>query len=141
MSGGIQGLVDDINKAAQMERSKYHVTVGKLIDRLETLPGHWAVRFSTGDGSPWATHSYRGDYCDMGISAQRKLVTVSMLLAQFKALLGTKIHGYKGGTYTVDRNTPLWRSNDSGHYSQEAIVGIEALEKYDVVHLEVRHVA
>ena len=139
MSGGIQGLVDDINKAAQMERSKYHVTVGRLIDVLGNLPGSWIVLFSTG-GYPNDTHSYRGDYCDMGISAGKGLVTVSMALAKFKALLGTEIYGYKGGTYTVHRDTPLWQSNDSGHYSQEAITRINVNPLDHEVELEVRHV-
>jgi hypothetical protein len=82
------------------------VTLGKLIERLEVLPGNGAW-----DGliDP---HSYRGFYQQIGFSRARTTFGKSKALATQS--IGSVFRGYKGGQFTMTAETPVWLSSRGG---------------------------
>lgn len=102
------------------------ITLGKLIAELEKLHplafvmyDHWGLR-------PTTFRSYRGYYEDLALGVEQggSPATVAQLLANAKAMLGTTIDGWKGGSYRVDAETGVWAA-EWGQTSDIAIVGIE----------------
>ncbi len=79
-----------------------HITLGVLIDWLERQDPNAVVKHGMVD-----PHSYRGIYSDLAF--QPKLnVSFGQMLNEAKRALGNVYHGYKGGEYEVDNNTPVW---------------------------------
>jgi hypothetical protein len=123
MSFPNQQFFDAIAKAAQMERTNYHLTLGALIEGLGALANKdQAIRFADGK-YPADFDSYRGYYSDLMISADDEKATVQGVLARAQACVGKTFQGYKGGDFTMDVRTPLWR-DEYGHCANEAITGL-----------------
>lgn len=96
--------------------------LGELIDTLEKLPSEAEVRFDTGD-SPKRFDSWRGVYAQLTLirnGSKRK--TVGQLLAEARAADGGVFKGYKGGDFTMDRDTPVW-ADDYGECVYNALIG------------------
>lgn len=103
----MQALVDSMNEMGRLQRSNYHVTLGKLIKALQKAKGN--VRFADG-GSPGMEMSYRGYYSDLAFEAKSTPVAASDLLRQCQNALGSTYEGYKGGNFKMAEDTPLWRA-------------------------------
>ena len=76
--------------------------LGHLIDFLETLDPEATVR--DGFGSP---HSDRGSYDELAFSPQEE-AKVGDMLAHAKSAEGGTFTGWKGGDFTMDRDTPVY---------------------------------
>lgn len=81
------------------ERSRTQMTIGKLIDVLESMYRNTPVNL----GDP---HSYRGYYSDLGLTPCD--ATVQDLLNDCRSAMGRVFYGYKGGEFIMHENTPVW---------------------------------
>lgn len=93
-----------------------HLTLGRLIAILRDLPAKSVVGFDVAsDLIPTRFDSYRGDYSEvalgynMGMESPSK--EVGVLLVQARHVVGHVLHGYKGGSYTMNEATGLWMAN------------------------------
>jgi len=117
----LQKVVDAVSLSMKGERSRYHLTLGKLIEKLSESGVDQPVTFDRG-GSPGEFGSYRGHYSDLYMEVEEAPVTSFDLLARAKAALGATYEGYKGGDFTMGKDTPLWRATYS--HCGEAVIGI-----------------
>ena len=105
----MQKVMKGIIATAALDRSKYHLTLGKLISALAAMPDDAVVRFDHG-ASPGVLDSYREYYSDLAFESMGKPVTVDSLLVYARAALGCEYRGYKGGDYMMTQTTPLWNA-------------------------------
>lgn len=100
---GLQMMIDEMNRASCAERAKSQLTLGGLIDALSAMPPDAQV---ANLGEPG---SYRGYYSDLYF-ARVAVGTrpASELLDIARKCMGEVFQGYKGGDFTMSRNTPLW---------------------------------
>mgnify|MGYP001607367860 CR=1 FL=1 len=123
----MQKFVDAIDVSARSSRKDYHLTLGKAIAMLESLPTDMQVKFDCGPVAPYDPHSYRGYYSDLAFERGNDTVLVSDFLSQCRAALGAVFEGYKGGDFTMDNDTPLWAS-EYGRCSGIAIIDLQVRE-------------
>jgi len=105
----IQKLFDAISEASRNTRKDYHLTLGELIDVLDAAPPDAVVTFS-GGGGIGRERSYRGYYHDLALEPAAEAGTAADLAKRMKAAAGSTYEGYKGGDYTMNLDTPLWRA-------------------------------
>jgi len=77
--------------------------------------------------APGSFASYRGYYDQLALSyvaGSEQTLSVISLLAQARTAIGSRFTGYKGGTFVMGPDTPLWASN-YGDVSDLAIIGVE----------------
>ena len=103
-----------------------HMTLGKLITKLKSRDGDAVVYFDFCNLIPTSFRSYCG-YCEQlalgytnDIQAQ---MTVTQLRESAIACLNNTFTGYKGGGYTMTRDTKVWADNID-RASGTAITGI-----------------
>lgn len=128
----IQAMMNAMMAATKDERSRYHLTLGGLIEALEAAPAKAVVTFSDGQ-RPREMCSYRGYYSDLAISCGSKPMTAKGLLSIARAALNAEFTGYKGGEFMMMEETPLWRS-EYGHDSGEAIISADVMQGGVVLH-------
>lgn len=116
-------MLNAVIDAAAQERSKYQMTLGKMIAALDDAHPSAVVMFSEDGFSPNYLGSYRGYYSDLMVTAKDAPMTV----AKFRALLikanGRTFTGYKGGDFVMTDKTPLWR-DEYGCASGNAIMAV-----------------
>ena len=95
-------MIDGMVAHNQKVRATEQMTLGSLIDVLESMPEDNEI---DGIGEP---HSYRGYYCDLAFEKMPNKTTAGELLAVCKDAMGEVFEGYKGGDYMMGRNTPIW---------------------------------
>lgn len=123
----LQRTFDAMSEAARSTRSRYHLTLGQLIDALQTAKRTATVVFSDDtSASPGDFLSYRGYYADLAIQSVPH-ATVQDVYEHARLALNNSFEGYKGGTFHMGEDTPLWVS-EYGSASGRAIVGIEVGE-------------
>ena len=128
----VQGLMDVINESSRETRGNYHLTLGELVaflDRTE-VDDNTPVIFDN-QMHPGAEDSYRGYYSDLAFAPVYSLVTFAVFRDQCKHALDCSYEGYKGGTFKMDRLTPLWCA-DHGDSTGLAIMGV-ALDRGFIV--------
>jgi len=103
----LQRMVNAISAASRRDRSRYHLTLGELIEKLEGVSPGWSVKFSSGKG-PGDADSYRGYYSDLSFEPTDRDVTAGDLLDRAKTALNATFTGYKGGDFVMGPDTPLW---------------------------------
>ncbi len=96
-------------------RQKYHLKLGELIEALESANKDAPVYLIVNEQHRWPTvvGSYRGYYSDLAIEHEpatdfEDRATVEEFLAHLKQALDSTMTGYKGGEFTMDKDTPLW---------------------------------
>jgi hypothetical protein len=89
------------------------MTLGQIIDVLKRKKQDDSVRFDFVYFHPKGIHSYRGYYDQLaiGYSNEGDDPTVAELLKMCEDADGKDFTGYKGGTYTMDRDTVVWVAN------------------------------
>lgn len=109
------------------------MTLGELIDALRHMPRNEVVIFDFGRFVPQELHSYRGYYEDLAIgyaqvewAAEPKVANV---LATLRAAVGKDFYGWKGGSYTIGSDTPVWVSTAEGDAGNTVIIGVEATDQ------------
>ena len=103
------------------------MNLGQFIENLSSFPKSLLVVFITKtnkkyypkiikyhseENNPKIFHSYRGYYCDIAISIGKKITnhTVASILTDANDSIDFQFTGYKGGYYTMNRNSYLWVS-------------------------------
>lgn len=136
MSDILQTLIDEhLSKLAE-QRSKEMFTLGNLIDELEKYPKDWGVYILPFNLVPEEFCSYRGYYEDLNLTvitrseaiSKNKEMTVGRLLEMAKEANGKTFYGYKGGEFTMNRNTPIWVGDED--YSTGVAIA-EVKKAYD----------
>lgn len=117
----MQGL--GLGKALQSGRSRYHLTLGQLLDFLGKVDESLVVEFDVGK-SPAKPHSYRGYYEDLAIQESPFQVTVKEFFGEMMKTLGAPFQGYKGGEYVMGADTPLWKGDYGTTLHSRAIMGV-----------------
>lgn len=108
--------------------------LGQLIDALEKrkLDGPQQVVFDFCGVAPVGCHSYRGFYDHLALDPadydeiRRRGIdnpTVDSVLGMLRNALQDTFDGWKGGSYRMRRETPLW-VDQRGEYNGTAVVGI-----------------
>lgn len=107
------------------------ITLGALIDALsaidtldrdgrekEVMYDRWFVRVTT-------VASYRGyyDHLALGWAQDGERTTITVALERLRSAIGQTFSGYKGGSYRMNRDTPIWADN-WGQGAGVAIVGV-----------------
>ena len=105
----MQKLVDLMNATSMATRSRYQMTLGKLIDVLGSSDPSLLVVYGGADsGAPGDEDSYRGYYSDLSFDASGSDVTVASLKERCEKALGATYQGYKGGDFVMSKDTPIW---------------------------------
>ena len=91
------------------------MTLGALIDQLSQRPQEQRLTFEFGAMQPTTLKSYRGDYRDLAIGydlpGTRPHVTVAGFMAKCRDVENSTLEGYKGGMFTMTRDTEVWVAN------------------------------
>jgi len=111
-----------------MENAKMTITetirLGAFIELLKKESKTNPIRYDFGYFIPRGIGSYRGyyDHLALGFWGEGE-ITVGEVLKLCQEALGKRFEGYKGGTYLMDNDTPLWVANYS-HCHDTGILGI-----------------
>jgi hypothetical protein len=127
----IQKFCDALGEAGRNTRKNYHLTLGDLAKGLADAPTPLPVVYDVG-GSPFDPGSYRGYYADLAFDSKDSSVSAGELLAEAQGAIGKTFTGYKGGDFTMDADTPLWRAN-YGHCGR-AIIGMSVEADKIILH-------
>ena len=119
-------------------------SLGALVDALAPIKPDANVWFDFGHTVPTDLHSYRGlyDHLAVGwayIDDMPEVPTVEAVSRVLDDADGREFVGYKGGSYRMDRDTPVWVDRP-GDASGTAIVGIDRLYDDGIVFIITRHV-
>lgn len=127
----ITGALNLMMDVERQSRSRYHLTLGGLINFLQ-------IKLAQGNGEtpvvfsdnfmlfPTSVGSYRGYYSDLAIETDGIAecgCDVEGLLDILLDTLDQELTGYKGGEFTMGEDTPLWRAN-YGQAPSDAIVDV-----------------
>ena len=111
------------------------MTLGELIEKLEayiTLDGKKKserILIDFAGLMPTGLSSYRGYYHQLAIEydeatwADRKDMRIAKFLKLCKEAVGKEFTGWKGGEFTMSKDTPLWVAN-SGNTGSTIVTGV-----------------
>lgn len=105
--------------------------LGRWIKALSELPPGAPVHFDDGT-SPGDLASWRGRYEQLTLTTGDALVDVSTLLVDARSAIGREFEGYKGGTFTMDEDSPVW-ADDYGQANGRGIIGITGGDRSVVI--------
>ena len=100
-----QALIEGLGVIWQRERAESQMTLGGLISGLSLLSPDLHVANLVN------AHSYRGYYCDLAFELKPGTRQAGELLADCQSAMGRRFEGYKGGSYMMGENTPVWVAN------------------------------
>lgn len=115
------------------------LTLGELVELLGYMAerSEWrkaddleeaVVIYDFGYIFPTKIDSWRGSYDEVAINYQTshaaKPMTITKFYNMIKGQIGTKMHGWKGGEYTISEMCPVWVAN-RGETGETAVVGVE----------------
>lgn len=109
-----------------MKMLSKQLSLSELIMRLRTFDPMLVMSITRLGLRPGGFSSYRGYYDHLALAWTAEPgppVLSSDLLAQAQWCMGRQFEGWKGGSYTMGPQTPLWLSN-RGDASDMAIVGL-----------------
>lgn len=87
------------------------LTLGDIITKLELLSPDTPILFDFGP-SPTKLDSWRGSYAELALGfTDTTPNTVGNLLTECLSAVNRTFLGYKGGEYTMDRQTSVWVAN------------------------------
>jgi hypothetical protein len=98
---------------------------------LGSQPKDNEVYFNFGDFFPMGIASYRGYYDQLALGyfsdteSLNKPKLVSDWLNDLTLCIGKQFGGYKGGSYTMDKDTPIWVSN-WGQATGTTVIGVQS---------------
>jgi len=128
------GVLRDTGRSV---RSDYHLTLGQAITALESLKDPNApVVFDWHGFYPGAPNSYRGYYADLALDWGEDPIVVDILLRSLVGSLGQEFGGYKGGSFLMGADTPLW----AARYGALGRAIIDIKQENGVVTLETKEI-
>lgn len=95
----INARMEQMSKEWFAERSRTQMTLGGLIDVLESMDRTVQINL----GHP---NSYRGYCSDLALEPCN--ATVQDLLNECRSVMGHVLYGYKGGEFIMHQSTPVW---------------------------------
>lgn len=126
----------------QRKKSFYdsdQLSIGEIIERLEACGTKWmdnqdkTVRYDFGTAVPTSLGSWRGVYSELALGydltgydnndSNYEDYTVESLLEELKSGIGNTYHGWKGGDYTMNEDTPVWVANE-GNVGSTIIIDV-----------------
>jgi hypothetical protein len=110
-----QYINDMLVKMQEIRKDSIQFSLGDIIERLKELPQDIPILLGEAE-------SYRGYYTDLSFNPLDEPRTVKEALKEAEKANGSTFEGYKGGDFTMARDTPVWFS----HYGDTgtAIIGI-----------------
>lgn len=104
------------------------LSLGELIDRCEKIlkggNGECYVVFDFENAHPESFDSWRGIYAELALGFQfERSVKLSEFIESAKDAVGQTFYGYKGGEFTMTKDTPVWVAN-YGNSGGTAVVGV-----------------
>jgi len=127
------------------------LTLGEIIAKLEPIVekqkaviekyGHEAtVQYDFEYLFPTSIDSWRGIYAELALNFESEgtRMTVSDFLKMLKDAVGKTYTGYKGGDFTMSRQTPVWVAN-YGNSGNTAVIGIVDDEHTVIIITAYRH--
>lgn len=105
------------------------LNLGQLIDAVDKLPDDTVIRYDFGYFAPKGHCSYRGYYEDLALGYEDDFhtLTAKYFANTLRSYIGTEISGYKGGDYTVTRDTGVWVAKHSGDCTGTVIFNVRDL--------------
>jgi hypothetical protein len=134
----------DKQRAEAFAKSE-QLSLGELVLKLDAIADKTkAVVFDFGDNAPVGLGSWRGIYAELSLHyGQVERTCVADVLAWLREADGKTFEGYKGGDFTMSRQTPIWVANygqsgisgykDSSEYTSVAVVDVMDGEKVTLV--------
>ena len=98
----MQALIDGMSANWQRERAESQVTLGGMIDALQSMPDTVQI------GGLGDLDSYRGYYSDLAFEPISGGKPAKEVLEICRAAMGKVFQGYKGGDFVMGALTPLW---------------------------------
>lgn len=115
-------------RAAEFAASD-QLSLGQIIDLCEAIPlregeDEQRVRFDFEYARPTGFDSWRGIYAELALnfSFDGKIL-LSEFITMAKEAVGATFVGYKGGDFTMTRDTPVWVAN-YGNSGETAVKGV-----------------
>lgn len=112
------------------------LTLGEFIEKLKQQPQENTITFDFGRLVPTSFDSWRGSYDELALGYENPEYNNDLLVSKLLSLAidveGTIMEGYKGGYYTMKKETRLWADN-YGKYSSTAIVDVIAFGNYSKI--------
>lgn len=133
-----QAFMESIHSAVKAARRKTfeagdQMTLGQMIDALEeialTEPPSTCVHFDFEYLIPAGIDSWRGSYDELALSfsdGDGAEMHLDVFLGILHGAVGATFQGYKGGDFTMSRDTPVWVANP-GNSGDTAVIGITNL--------------
>ena len=128
---------------AESFKNSDQLTLGELLLKLKAIPdnddGDKGISFDFGSAVPTTFDSWRGSYDELalgykltsydapdGNSGEYPPVKLKDFIKEAEATLGKTLTGWKGGDFTMTKNTPVWVDNP-GNANNTAIVDVTDL--------------
>lgn len=129
MSDVLQDIIDRAIEQAKQKRERDNYNLGNLIEDLEKYPSNAYVSIEPFGLYPTGFGSYRGYYEDLSIGYttekyNEKVLDCGKLLEKAKECVGKTFYGYKGGEFTMTKNSVIWLSN-YGDATSVILTGVE----------------
>ena len=105
------------------------ISLGELIAALKDCDHEAEVQFDFANFQPNDVDSYRGFYDHLAFSFDRNYSnsrTVEWLLGILNDANGKTFKGWKGGSYIMRDDTPIWVAQP-GETTSTAVVGVQSL--------------
>ena len=133
-----QDMLNNVVKAGRAESfdESGQLTLGELLLKLKAIPdkkGDKNVYFDFGSAVPTDFNSWRGSYAEIALGYaltgydstgdKREAPKLSELIKATEEAIGTTYNGWKGGDYTMTKNTSVWVAN-RGNSDETGIVGV-----------------
>ena len=137
----IQDIHEQVKKQRELRfRDNQQLSLGEFIKELESVDLKMEhngevkeVEFDFGTAFPTQLDSWRGSYDEIALgykmsgydnnSEHFANTKADKLLEHLKEAVGKEYEGYKGGDFTMDKNTPVWVAN-YGHSGNTGVVGV-----------------
>ena len=122
----LQNYLDSFFEAKKQERWKSNYSIGNFIDDLKKFDPKAHISIPPFNLYPTGFDSYRGYYSDLALEydTENKFITVGELLKKAEDCIGKTFTGYKGGEFTMTKDTTLWIGN-YGETTDLLITGIK----------------
>jgi hypothetical protein len=115
--------------------SDKQLRLGELVELLQQIErdDQTRVEFDFCELTPGLLHSYRGYYEHLAIEPGTNPVLLDQFITDLDLAVGQEYEGWKGGRYTMNRDTPIWVAY-RGHNHHTVITG--AVKDYNTVILQ-----
>lgn len=129
MSDVLQDIIDRAMEQAKQKRERDNYNLGNLIEDLEKYPSDAYVSIEPFGLYPTGFGSYRGYYEDLSIRYTTEqynddVLDCGKLLEKAKECVGKTFYGYKGGEFTMTKNSVIWLAN-YGDATRVILTGVE----------------